>query len=74
MSVYNQHNLIFIDETIRKYGLRGKPARCNKLLFRGERISAIVAMTNWGILDVKIVRGGVTGLLILSTSIYYLTS
>ena len=70
VSVYNQHNLIFIDETgcdrrdaIRKYGygLRGKPARCNKLLFRGERISAIVAMTNWGILDVKIVRGGVTG-------------
>ena len=61
---------MFIDETgcdrrnaIRRYayGLRGKPVRCQKLLVRGEHISAIAAMSVEGLLEVKIVRGGVTG-------------
>ena len=43
------------------YGVRGKRVKCQKLLVRGERISAIAAMTTEGLLDVKIVRGSVTG-------------
>lgn len=70
VSVYSQHNLIFLDETgcdrrdaIRKYGygLRGKPSKCQKLLVRGERISVIAAMTSSCVLDIKIVKGGVKG-------------
>lgn len=70
VSLYRQHNLIFVDETgcdrrdaIRKYGygLRGKPAKCQKLLVRGERISVIAAMTSTGVLGTKVVRGGVSG-------------
>ena len=70
VALYRKSNLIFVDETgcdrrdvIRKYGygLRGKPAKCQKLLVRGERISAIAAMTSCCVLDIQIVRGGVTG-------------
>ena len=52
ISLYAQHTLIFIDETginhtdtLRKFGysLRGKPVRAQKLLVRGEYISATAA-------------------------------
>ena len=70
VSLYPSHLLVFIDETgcdrrdgLRRfgYGLRGKPVKCQKLLVRGERISVIAAMTVEGVLDLKIVRGTVTG-------------
>ena len=71
VSVYKPHMLVFsVDETgsdcrdaIRKYGygLRGRsPVSC-KLLVRGERISAVIAMNEDGILAVKFVRGTVNG-------------
>ena len=41
--------------------MRGKPVKCQKLLVRGERVSVIAAMTVEGVLDLKIVRGTVTG-------------
>lgn len=43
------------------YGLRGKPVKCQKLLYRGQRISVITATTATCILAIKIVTGGVTG-------------
>ena len=61
---------IFIDETgadnrncIRKYGYscRGKPLRSQKLLVRGERVSAIACMSMAGILDVKTCKGTTDG-------------
>ena len=70
VAIYSQHHLVFVDETgcdrrdaTRKYGygLRGKAASCQKLLVRGERISVIAAMTNSCILDLKVVRGSVSG-------------
>ena len=70
VTIYVRRLIVFIDETgcdrrnaIRRYayGLRGKPVRCQKLLVRGEHISAIAAMSVEGLLEVKIVRGGVTG-------------
>ena len=70
VSLYPSHLLVFIDETgcdrrdgLRRfgYGLRGKPVKCQKLLVRGEHISVIAAMTVEGVLDLKIVRGTVTG-------------
>jgi len=54
--------LVFIDETgtdtrdsLRKYeySVRGRPAICQKLSFRGQRISAVVAITSTGILNYK---------------------
>ena len=68
--LHDKYSFIFVDETgcdrrdaIRKYGygLRGTPSKCQKLLVRGERISVIAAMTSSCVLDLKIVRGGVTG-------------
>ena len=68
MSLYEPEMLIFIDETgsdrrdsLRKYGysLRGKPIKSQKLLLRGERLSAISFMSVCGILDCKVVRGTV---------------
>ena len=70
VTIYVRRLIVFIDETgcdrrnaIQRYayGLRGKPVRCQKLLVRGEHISAIAAMSVEGLLEVKIVRGGVTG-------------
>ena len=55
--------LVFVDETgtdmrdnMRKYeyGARGKPIVSHKRAFRGQRVSAIVAMTCTGILDYKL--------------------
>ena len=70
VSIYDSQNLVFIDETgcdkkdaIRRYGygLRGKPVQCQKLLVRGKRVSVIAAMSVEGLLDVKLVKGTVTG-------------
>ena len=63
VSLYTRDMLVFIDETgtdhrdsLRKagYSLRGKPARAQKLLARGEHISVISAMSVDGILCCKI--------------------
>ena len=73
MSVYKDRPglFIFVDETgadgrdrMRKfaYSLRGKPAVSNKLLFRGQHISAIAAISfDCGLLDCYTVIGSVTG-------------
>ena len=59
---------MFLDETgtdsrdaVRTYGysIRGKPLQAQKLLVRGEHVSAIAAMSMNGIIGLKIVRGGV---------------
>ena len=69
-SLFNLDMMVFIDESgcdrrdaIRKYGygLRGMPVKSQKLLVRGQRISVIAAMTVDCILDLKIIRGNVTG-------------
>ena len=63
VAIFSQHSFVFVDETgcdrrdaIRRYGygLRGKPAACQKLLVRGERISVIAAMTSSGVLDIRL--------------------
>ena len=70
MQVYRGHPemLVFVDETgadrrncLRRFGysLRGKPAVSKKLLVRGQRVSAIAAMSNEGILDCYTVTGSV---------------
>ena len=70
MQVYVGHPelLIFIDETgadnrdcIRQFGysLCGKPARAQKLLWHGQRVSAIVAMSQTGVLDCHVTTGTV---------------
>ena len=60
--------LVFVDETgadrrncLRRYGysLRGQPAISKKLLVRGQRVSAIAAMSTEGILDCYTVAGSV---------------
>ena len=60
--------LVFIDETgadnhdcMRRFGysLCGKPARAQKLLWRGHRVSAIVAMSQTGVLDCHVTTGTV---------------
>ena len=70
VSLYKSHQLIFVDETgtdcrdaIRKYGygLRGRPPRSYKFLIRGERINAVTAMNQEGILALRTVRGSVNG-------------
>ena len=69
-SLFDLNMMVFIDESgsdrrdaIRKfgYGLRGKPAKRQKLLVRGQRVSIIAAMTTECILEVKVVKGTVTG-------------
>ena len=54
MTVYNRDMFVFVDETgsdrrdsLHRYGysLRGKPARIQKLLVRGKRVSAIGALS-----------------------------
>ena len=68
VSLLEPDMFIFIDETgadrrdtLRKYGysLRGKPIRSQKLIFRGERLSTLGAMSTSGVLDCKVVRGKV---------------
>ena len=70
VSVYTPEMFIFLDETgadrrntIRKYGysVRGRPARSQKLLIRGQLISALPLMSVKGLLDCKIVEGAVNG-------------
>ena len=55
MTVYNRDIFVFVDETgnDRKYSLcrygfslRGKPARSQKVLVRGKRVSAIGALSS----------------------------
>ena len=66
--MYNPDMFIFIDETrtsrrdaIRKYRciLRGKPVKAQKLLVRGEHLSAIGAMTMNSVLDAKATKDSV---------------
>ena len=45
----------------RKGSLRGKPARSQNLLVRGEHISALCLMSTEGILACKVARGSVNG-------------
>ena len=70
VSLYEHHMLVFIDEvgtdqrnTLRKYGysLCGRTPHSCDLLVRGERISIIAIMTNSGVKDLYVVRGGVDG-------------
>ena len=70
VSLYSPEMFVFLDETgadrrntIRKYGysIRGKPARCHKLLARGKRISAIALISVKGLLDCKVIHGTVDG-------------
>ena len=70
VAMYKPEMLVFLDETgsdrrdsLRKYGysLRGRPAVSQKLLVRGERVSAIAFMSVHGLLDLKIVSGSVDG-------------
>ncbi|XP_065908973.1 uncharacterized protein [Dysidea avara] len=65
VSLYDSSMLVFVDETgtdmrdsLRKYGysVRGKPITSHKLTCRGQRVSAIVAMTTTGILDYKLTK------------------
>ena len=68
VSIYEPEMLMFLDETgadrrdsLRKYGysLRGRPVQSQKLLVRGEHISAIAFMSVNGFLDCHTVRGTV---------------
>ena len=70
VSVYKGHPelFVFIDETgsdrrdcMRKFGysLRGKPAIVQKLLWRGQRVSAICAISLEGVLDCYTTTGTV---------------
>ena len=47
---------IQLRDSLRKYGysVRGRPAISQKLSFRGQRLSAMVVMTNSGILNYKL--------------------
>ena len=67
VALFSPDMFIFVDETgadnrncIRKYGYscRGKPLTTQKLLVRGERVSAIACMS---ILDVKTLKGTTDG-------------
>ncbi len=41
------------------YSLRGKPARTQKLLWRGQRVSALTAMAASGIIDCYTTTGSI---------------
>ena len=69
MTVYNRDMFVIVDETgsdrrdsLCRYGysLRGKPARSQKLLVRGKRVSAIGALSGSGMLGCHVVEGSVT--------------
>ena len=70
MTLFDPNMLVFLDETganrrdtirAKGYSLRGKPAKKQQLLVRGECVSAICAMSVEGILICKIERGCVDG-------------
>ena len=70
VSVFNTEMFVFVNETgsdarnkLRKkgYSIRGKPARYQTFLLRGERISAIACMSSAGLLDVKTFQGTANG-------------
>ena len=70
VSLYNPEMMIFLDETgtdrrdaLRRkgYSIRGKPARNQQLLIRGEHVSVISFLSIEGILGCSIVRGSVNG-------------
>lgn len=70
VSVYATEMFVFVDETgsdarnkQRRYGysIRGKPAKNQTLLVRGERVSAIACMSSAGLLDVQTFQGTATG-------------
>ena len=59
---------IFLDESgtdhpdsLRKFGysMRGKRTRSHKLLVRGKRVSVVAALSTNGMLDYRLVQGGV---------------
>lgn len=69
-ALYSPDMLVFVDETgsnrkdaMRKFGysLRGQRCICKKLLVRGQRVSAIAALSTIRVLDVKFVHGSVNG-------------
>ena len=71
MTVYNGHPemFVFVDETgsdrrdcMRRFGysVRGKPAVSEKLLWRGQRASAICAISMEGVLDCYVTTSTVT--------------
>ena len=68
--LYSPNMLVFVDETgsnrkdaMRKFGysLRGQRCIAKKLLVRGQRVSAITALSSERVLDVKFVNGSVNG-------------
>ena len=68
VSLLEPDMFIFVDETGADhpdtlckycYSLHGKPIRSQKLIFRGERLSTLGAMSTSGVLDCKVVRGKV---------------
>ena len=70
VSLYKSDMIVFIDESgcdrrnaLRRYGygVRGIPPKSCQLLVRGERLSAIAAMTTEGIGALRIKRGTVDG-------------
>ena len=70
ISVFSKEMLVWVDETgcdkrdtLRKYGysFRGERAVCQRLLARGNRVSAIAAMCWNGILDVDLTTESVNG-------------
>ena len=67
---FGVNQLVWVDETgsdnrdsIRKFGysLKGKPPVYNRFLHRGERISAICAMSTNGVLEYTFTKGTVNG-------------
>ena len=70
VELYSPCMFVFVDETgcdrrdsMRKFGyaLRGRRCVAKKLLVRGERVSAITAITLNGILDYRFLRGTTNG-------------
>ena len=70
ISLFNSDSLVFVDKTgtdqhaaLRKYGysIRGCPACCAKILFRGKRYTAIGIMSSTKLLDSYVVEGIVNG-------------
>ena len=70
VSVYNPDMLIFLDESgldkrdgMCQYGysLRGRPPVCQRFLARGTHISLMAFMSTAGVLDCKLMQGGVDG-------------
>ena len=68
--LYTKESIVFVDETgtntqdaIRTHGysLKGKVLKAEKLLVKGEHVSAMVAMSMQGILSLQILRGSVDG-------------